>query len=96
MFSRDFSLIKVADGTNDVCLLRVIFGTGFFSGFNIVGQAVSSSHGVRLHQDEYHPFPFDFPGKFIIGLLTVRKAMGRVYHNICKMSAASILQSLAI
>lgn len=67
------------------------FWDGFFSGFTIVGQAVSSSQGVRLHQDEYH-----FPGKFIIGLPTVRKAKGRVYHNLWKMSAASIFQSLAI
>lgn len=45
---------------------------------------------------KYHPFPFDFHGKFIIGLLTARKVKGRVYHNLCKMNAASILQSLAI
>lgn len=74
MFSRDFSLIKVPE----CCLLAMCgFWDGFFSGFTIVGQAVSSSQGVRLHQDEYH-----FPGKFIIGLPTVRKAKGRVYHNL--------------
>lgn len=56
MFCRDFSLIKIAGGMNVVCLLRVVFGMRFFSGFTIVGQAVSSSLGVRLHQDEIPPF----------------------------------------
>lgn len=56
MFFRDYSLIKVADGMNVVFLLRVVLGMGFFCGFTIVGQAVSSSHGVRLHQDEVSPF----------------------------------------
>lgn len=61
MYCRDFSLIKAADGMNVVCLLCVVFGMGFFSGFMVVGQAVSSSLGFRLHQDEVSPFSIWLP-----------------------------------